>query len=668
MNKRKALEIMRLGYDKNLLPKQEFISFNEKLYADLFPGSEKFLKPLCTLFNISDKERLFYHYKNRAPRYVYLKPVNGLCNRLRTLNSFKNFCDTFFFKLKVVWTESQGWSNEHFLDLFDNEDEIEFIELKEYEKINFKLDRVVFKSQNRNHFEYSLEYEKLKKIIYRREFSYEGCCEIKDMFKDIPLSNDFNLKLIPKQIIQKKINEISKKIDINNSIGLHLRRGDSLYSEHAFSFKKSDDQAFKLLIDEEIKKNKEIKFFLSTDCEETNNIFLKEYPNHIFCNTEKKFAKVNSLFSKKFHQDEAVIDLLLLSQTKKIIGTNSSSFSTLSSKINKKELIIAKSDNSTVKNELIKQGYIDLPYCVDWQFPSVTEKHYFNNHKDARFYCNNNLYFAFPWASLLDNSRTFAKNETKYNEHLEYFIFSNIGINDFKYFNTYTVCQHIKWRNLIPVWEKIGIKNVCISHLTQSDNHSNINLIPWYLSATNFLVSQNNRNLFIKPIKNKKYLCSFIGSSNKNYRSNIRQELFEKLKNKENVFINLREKWFYNDLVYAYQIENKHIDLTSHLKKVEDYNNILSDSVFSLCPEGTGPNTIRLWESLCVGSIPILFENDWVKPKIKGFEWNDISVTIKNNQLDNIVEILNEIPSERIQEMQINCINAYNVSRTTTCF
>jgi hypothetical protein len=107
-----------------------------------------------------------------------------------------------------------------------------------------------------------------------------------------------------------------------------------------------------------------------------------------------------------------------------------------------------------------------------------------------------------------------------------------------------------------------------------------------------------------------------------------------------------------------------------HLEQIEtvEYNTVLSDSVFSLCPEGTGPNTIRLWESMAIGSIPVLFENDWIRPNIEGYNWDDFSVTISTNDLNNIFEILKSIPVGKIEEMRQNCINAYNIIRLRTCF
>ena len=103
-------------------------------------------------------------------------------------------------------------------------------------------------------------------------------------------------------------------------------------------------------------------------------------------------------------------------------------------------------------------------------------------------------------------------------------------------------------------------------------------------------------------------------------------------------------------------------------KETQRYNNILSDSIFSLCPEGTGPNTIRLWESMAIGVIPVIFSDDWIPPKITGLDWSDFSVFIKNTNLKDTISILSSFSEEELERMKLNCINAYKYFRQMDCF
>ena len=44
-----------------------------------------------------------------------------------------------------------------------------------------------------------------------------------------------------------------------------------------------------------------------------------------------------------------------------------------------------------------------------------------------------------------------------------------------------------------------------------------------------------------------------------------------------------------------------------------DYLSYIQRSKFNLCPEGNGPDTHRVWESLMLKSIPIMIKNNFSK-------------------------------------------------------
>lgn len=321
---------------------------------------------------------------------------------------------------------------------------------------------------------------------------------------------------------------------------------------------------------------------------------------------------------------------------------------------------------------------------IKWQYPSLTEKQAFLNHENRNYLLENSLYVGCAWASIIDyientivslSTDDFWKNCEKSKEYLNCIFDSKIleTIN-LEQCTTHTVCQHIHWYKLLGLWEHLNIKNLWISHQTNNKTSiNNINIYPWPLIATNTEIPSRNTGLYTKDIKHKQYLCSFIGAHNQYYRSNIRLDIVKILKNlhQNNIYVELCEDWFYNDIVYNEQIKNKIISKDSKKNKTIQtikYNTILSDSIFSLCPEGSGPNTLRIWESMSIGSIPVLFENDWVKPKISEYQWDDISITIQKNQIENIISILENIPEKQVRAMQNNCINAYRYFRNKTCF
>lgn len=73
-------------------------------------------------------------------------------------------------------------------------------------------------------------------------------------------------------------------------------------------------------------------------------------------------------------------------------------------------------------------------------------------------------------------------------------------------------------------------------------------------------------------------------------------------------------------------------------KSKELYRKLLINSKFSFCPRGTGANTIRFYESLSTGSIPIVFNNIKVAKEIEPY-----IIRYDINKIDYLPEYLNTI-------------------------
>lgn len=119
----------------------------------------------------------------------------------------------------------------------------------------------------------------------------------------------------------------------------------------------------------------------------------------------------------------------------------------------------------------------------------------------------------------------------------------------------------------------------------------------------------------------KKYIASFVGSRT----HPIRNEL-ENLKG----------------------IDGFYISFEPH--DIERYCEIISQSVFSLCPRGYGLNSFRTSESLQYRSIPVYISDEFINPFTIPFE--EIGITITDKSLDKIDEILQSVPIETIFDKQ----------------
>ena len=84
------------------------------------------------------------------------------------------------------------------------------------------------------------------------------------------------------------------------------------------------------------------------------------------------------------------------------------------------------------------------------------------------------------------------------------------------------------------------------------------------------------------------------------------------------------------------------------------YRDLMSRSVFTLCPAGYGRWTFRMIESLLCGSIPVILSDDYVLPFADKIDWSKYVIVVPENDLLKLPEILKSISSEKIKEMQQN--------------
>lgn len=81
---------------------------------------------------------------------------------------------------------------------------------------------------------------------------------------------------------------------------------------------------------------------------------------------------------------------------------------------------------------------------------------------------------------------------------------------------------------------------------------------------------------------------------------------------------------------------------------VAEYADVMSRSRFALCPRGLGTSSIRLFESMQSGTVPVIVSDDWVEPA--GPDWSAFSVRIAEADVDRIPMVLESL-EERSGEM-----------------
>jgi len=280
-----------------------------------------------------------------------------------------------------------------------------------------------------------------------------------------------------------------------------------------------------------------------------------------------------------------------------------------------------------------------------WQYPVITEKTFNEQNK------NDPNYLALPWATIIDKN-----------------IPLNQVYNLVKQYNpqpTYTCCQHVHFKKLINFWKMIDLKTIYSSHKIIGENEINgIKILPCPLYAVN--VADSNRNALIRETNlmkcDRPILYSFAGGYQPaNYLTDIRAKIFNlQSRNKEDVYIKNTGDWHFNCVVYNHKQNHKGElnENMEHKQKTYAYNELLLKSKFTLCPSGSGPNSIRFWEALGAGSIPVLLADTLELPENK--LWDSCILRIRESEINNIDTILRKIYPEEMHKRRSGCLDMYN--------
>jgi hypothetical protein len=145
------------------------------------------------------------------------------------------------------------------------------------------------------------------------------------------------------------------------------------------------------------------------------------------------------------------------------------------------------------------------------------------------------------------------------------------------------------------------------------------------------------------------------------FKELIRKDILE-MKHPTNTKIKHTGNCHFDNIVYSHKqnIKEELNSDTKFLNEIEEYNEILLNSRYSLCPSGTGQNSIRLWESLATCSIPILLSDNLELPK--HHLWNESIIIIKEK------DILNNISIEKENEIKRSCLFLYKLFISFCCF
>ncbi len=246
-----------------------------------------------------------------------------------------------------------------------------------------------------------------------------------------------------------------------------------------------------------------------------------------------------------------------------------------------------------------------IGFDYHWQFPAKTEKAAFKSVlTEPNSFLPDCTYFGFPWATLIDAFQAKSMNRWELVAALR-----QLRQKVPKQKRIITTCQHIYAAQYMELFAGTGITDIFWPHKTTTDSElEGITTHPFPLFPVQECPHNQLHNM------NRKFLASFIGAYNpKAYLTEIRQAIFDLHDKEEDFLIIKRDTWHYDRAVYNEQLQGVNASLSQEAeeeKREYEYRDSLNNSWFCLCPSGSGPNSIRIFEALSYGSIPVILAKD----------------------------------------------------------
>lgn len=439
-------------------------------------------------------------------------------------------------------------------------------------------------------------------------FQQEGTFFKAELWKKIDIKKDFqNFKLAGDWNLWRKFAEYSEIFQVQHPLGTFFRMKNQKSSLHREAY---TEEIIKIQSKEDSKKK--LMSFMNEDA--ISHIIKSKYSDGSIYLEKHNFINYVDRYKKKFQP----------------------------------KLPVPKA----YKTDFVYAGNM-LFFDEDWQFPAITEKHAFRKIKELIPELDKRIvYLAFPWATLIDlkkNKPDIAiALENKLTQAKEIF-------RIIKPTCVVTTCQHILMKEFFYFFEDLGVTDIFWAHAKKEEpilnNNSTINIHAFPL----FPVQCINNDLSNLD-ESRDILYSFVGArADSWYLKQTRNWILDKLSDDKSGYVVGKNEWHFNKIVYDHQISGAKNENLINKSNEEEFVSILKKSVFSLCPSGSGPNTIRLWESIGFGSIPVILSDYHRLPgDIK--LWNKSAIIFDEieSNISKLPALLKELAedNERIESMR----------------
>ncbi len=261
---------------------------------------------------------------------ILINPIGGLANRMRAMASGIALCRDLSIIPEIIWpiNSELNCKYEKLFNIIPDAYKLKNVSgmcdlffYDEPRKKNIYLSKIFRKRKNIDLFisdkDISGKYIDDTKRLIDDIRTTKGDVIIRSGLEFYNFDDTLYLNLFkPTEHVSNIVGQIIQEFDNHKTIGLHIRRTDNI-----IAIQQSPLYLFKNVIDEEIKNNNDIKFYLATDSESVKQEMKNLYGNRIITSSHQVSRKTESGII------EALTEMLVLSKCDKIYGSYWSSFS-----------------------------------------------------------------------------------------------------------------------------------------------------------------------------------------------------------------------------------------------------------------------------------------------------------------------------------------------------
>ena len=196
-----------------------------------------------------------------------------------------------------------------------------------------------------------------------------------------------------------------------------------------------------------------------------------------------------------------------------------------------------------------------------------------------------------------------------------------------------TVCQHIRALDHLAAFRAAGITDLFWSHAPRRlQRIGELRLHPYPLFPVR-CHDHPPRGSLQSP-QQRRWLYSYLGFHQPQLYPHDTRLWLQRLPPRPDALLLQREEWHFEQQVYRQQVHGQPPDVL-RLQRLQqqalEYVRAMEDSCFALCPSGAGPNSIRLWEALGYGAIPVILADELQLPGAESL-WRQAAVFVPEQE------------------------------------